>query len=72
MRSERAYLSAWKELADKYPPAMDKLKSMRDKKTKLIEDGKCNHSLFHEVASINETLCEASKTVELFRILDQK
>jgi len=65
-------LSSWKELADKYPPAMDKLKSVRDQKTKLIEDGQGNHSLFHDVSSINETLRETSKTVELFRILDQK
>lgn len=65
-------LSSWKKLGEKYPPAMEELKSTRDQKANLIEEGKGSQPLFHDVMAINRTLGEANKTVELFRILDQE
>ena len=65
-------LSYWKELGDVYPPAKKALIEIRDRKTHQIEKGEGNASLFHDVASLNETLEEESKTIKLFKHLDKK
>ena len=65
-------LSGWKELGEKYPPAMKALVEVRDRKIKSILDGKGSHNLFHDVASINEVLGEPEKTASLFEQVDEK
>jgi hypothetical protein len=65
-------LSSWKELGEKYPPAMKALVEVRDRKKKSLLEGKESHELFHDVASINEALGEPEKTVSLFEQVDEK
>ena len=65
-------LSSWKQLGDVYPPALTAMKKTRDDKTALLEDRKGNCILFHDVMSLNRTLGDDNKTVDLFRKLDEK
>ena len=64
-------LSYWKNLGDRYPPAMLALRNMRGDKTARLLHGEEDRALFHDVASINEYLGEERSTYELFRTLDQ-
>ncbi|MCG8653395.1 MAG: hypothetical protein MI861_26385 [Pirellulales bacterium] len=62
-------LSSWIELAKDYPPALTKLKSIRDQTAaKLVEDDNPG-PLFHDFASINSALGEERKTVAFFKRL---
>ncbi len=63
-------LSDWVELGRKYPPAMQKLKSIRDEKNAGLSSGTKDRELFHDVVSINEHLGEQEKTVQLFKKID--
>jgi hypothetical protein len=65
-------LSYWKELADAYPPALAAMKKTRDDKTAILENKKGSPSLFHDVMSLNRTLKDDGKTIDLFRELDQE
>ena len=65
-------LRYWKQLGDVYPPALTELKKIRDQKTSLVANGKGSRGLFIDVRGLNRTLNDNSKTVELFRIIDQK
>ena len=65
-------LSNWYDLGKKYPPALEALKKTRDDKTKSLITGTGNPELFHDVISINRTLSEKNKSIELFRNLDEK
>lgn len=65
-------LSDWKELADKYPPALASLKAIRDADVKELEAGTGNRENFHDVVSINERIGEEAATVTLFKSLDAK
>jgi tetratricopeptide (TPR) repeat protein len=65
-------LGAWKNLGESYPPALVALKKIRDDDTALLEAGKGRFDLFVDVAAINRTLGENSRTVELFRRLDKE
>ncbi len=64
-------LCEWVKLGEKYPPALDKLIEIRDKKTDKIKHYKKSYQLFHDVESINNYLNESYKTVELFKYLDE-
>jgi hypothetical protein len=67
-------LMYWAQLAEKYPPAMKKLKSIRDDATKQVRARSANaetaKSAFLTVLSINDGLKEEQKNVELFKWLD--
>ena len=65
-------LHSWKLLGNIYPPAKKALFEIRDRKTHQVENGEGDTSLFHDVASLNETLEEESKTTNLFEQLDRK
>jgi len=65
-------LSYWKALGDIYPPAKQALIETRDRKTHQIKKSDGNAALFHDVASLNKTLGEESKTIELFEYLDKE
>lgn len=64
-------LGDWVDLCSMYPPALKKLKSVRDKKMQAISRGKGNWDLFHDITSINEYLEEEQLTCDLFQHLDQ-
>lgn len=62
-------LSVWKQLADVYPPALEKLKQIRDAaEAKALQGDALSMS---EANSINTTLEEQKRTVELVKKLDQ-
>lgn len=65
-------LSDWKDLADKYPPALASLKAIRDADVKELEAGTGKPETFHDVVSINEKLGEEAASVALFKSLDAK
>lgn len=65
-------LADWIKLGKKYPPALEKLKKIRDDSTqKVIADDDIG-GLFHDIESINDRLDEQQKTVETFKLLEQK
>ncbi len=65
-------LSYWKQLGDKYPPALASLTALRDQGTQAALDGKAAPELFHDVVSINRTMKEEAKSVPLFKTLVEK
>ncbi len=65
-------LSAWKQLGEKYPPAMAALTALRDQGTQTVLAGKAEPELFHDVISINQTLAEDDQSVKLFKTLAEK
>jgi hypothetical protein len=65
-------LEYWKWLGNVYPPAQAALEQTRDKKAALLDVGKGDFNLFHDVLAINRTLKEDEKTINLFRKLDQE
>lgn len=65
-------LSYWLELGQAYPPALTKLKEIRDAAQRKVVAGEDTRESFHDMASINEHLGEQSKTTEVFEALDEK
>lgn len=63
-------LSYWIDLGATYPPALEKLKALRDEAETNVREGKNVKDSFHDVKSINEVLKEDAKTVQLFIWLD--
>ena len=63
-------LSYWKELGKVYPPALEKLMSIRDEDENTIREGEGTHDKFHDFAAINRALNEDGKTKDLFVWLD--
>ncbi len=65
-------LMYWKKLGDAYPPALKKMEEIRDAKQSILLDGKGDNSLFQDVASLNRTLGEDKKSIELFKKIESK
>jgi hypothetical protein len=65
-------LSNWHELAKEYPPALMKLKDIRDQAKKNVIEGKDVRESFHDMGSINDQLGEQAATKKVFVILDEK
>jgi len=65
-------LSYWKNLGDKYLPALKALIETRDNNIKDILSGTNNTEIFHDVVAINRTLEESDKTISLFKQLDTR
>jgi len=64
-------LSAWLELSNVYPPALDALNDLSDRTEQSVKDrGKCCRDAFHDYVSINGGLGHESKVVDLFRWMD--
>lgn len=63
-------LSDWHELGKAYPPALVKLKEIRDEAAKNVTNGKDVRDSFLDLASINRTVGEESRTKEIFVLLD--
>ena len=79
-------INDWVKLGEKYPPALKKLREIRDESTQrviadddkreeIVVDAKTKlltfRDLFHDIESINEELDENQKTVETFKTLEQ-
>lgn len=64
-------ISHWLELGEAYPPALKKLKQIRDDSTEKIITDEDFRSLFADVESINDNLDEQQKTVETFKSLEE-
>ncbi|MGD9855993.1 MAG: hypothetical protein AB7U20_13695 [Planctomycetaceae bacterium] len=64
-------LMYWMDLAEAYPPAMDKLKAVRDEAGRkvLAESGKTAHDFFHDFVAINRELEESNRVLALFQQL---
>lgn len=68
-------LGYWHELGKVYPPALEKLKEIREetKKRIMADDGKhISFEDFHDLASLNRELGEESETVKFFKFVDEK
>jgi len=63
-------LASWVRLSAVYPPALDKLKTVRDEAAENVRQGKDAVSEFQDFAAINNDLKEDGKTAELFVWLD--
>jgi hypothetical protein len=62
----------WKNLASKYPPAMDSLLNIRDRKTReILQTGESRY-LFADVVAINRVLEQNEKSIELFKQLNSQ
>ena len=62
-------LGYWKELGDKYPPALEALTSVKRRSEAALIRGKGDRDLFHEVVSINRELDLVRDTYDLFLAL---
>jgi len=63
-------LDDWVELGAKYPPALKKLRSIRDGAAEKVRVGKDIREPFNDFESINEALKENNQTKDLFVWLD--
>ncbi len=63
-------LSDWQRLGNAYPPALQSLRDVRDKAGKDVKNGNNYYDSFNDYESINESLAEEEKTIQLFRWLD--
>jgi hypothetical protein len=63
-------LSYWANLAGVYPPALTKLKAVRDEAGTAVREGSDTRHAFHDFASINRALKEQERTKDLFLWLD--
>jgi len=67
-------LSYWLELGEVYPPALEKMKQIRDETEKQIRDEKrirVRFADFHDFVALNRTLREEHRTAETFQWLDE-
>lgn len=65
-------LMYWKELAEKYPPALDAMRAARDRAEAKIGEGKAGFGAFHDYQSLNENLDEEQRTLDRFLELRQE
>lgn len=67
-------LSYWLELGEAYPPALEKMKQIRDETEKRIRDEdqvRVRFVDFHDFVALNRTLREEQRTAETFQWLDE-
>lgn len=65
-------LSAWLELGEDYPPALEALIVIRDEKAQRLAIGEGDSDLMMDVSAINQHLGESDRTLDLFRIIDEQ
>lgn len=63
-------LEEWVKLGAVYPPALEKLKNIRDQAAQNVRGEKEIRPAFHDFAALNQVLTEEDKTSELFVWLD--
>lgn len=67
-------LSDWMTLGERFPPALDQLKKIRDQTNERLRADKAKHANFndfHDLAAINRVLNEHELTVETFKYLKE-
>jgi tetratricopeptide (TPR) repeat protein len=64
-------LAAWNDLANEYPPAMNKLLEKRDEALQMLNEGRDPQRSFMDLAGINRVLKQVPKTVAAFEQLDK-
>ena len=64
-------LRDWQRLGQVYPPALVKLKAIRDEVTKTVKEGKNVSESFRELRAINKRLGEEIQTKDVFVALDK-
>lgn len=65
-------LTEWTELANIYPPALVKLKQMRDQALKQVREGEDVWPAFQDLTSLNHHLDEDTLTKDTFLLLHQQ
>ena len=63
-------LGDWRRLANRYPPALQKMEKIRDRSEEWVRENKDDHQAFMDVVALNRQLKELDKTVGLFKWLD--
>lgn len=64
-------LNDWRELAGKYPPALQDMRLVRDRAEESLRTKTGDARVFHDFVSLNDVLKEDGRTIELFKWLDQ-
>ena len=67
-------LSNWLKLGEVYPPALEKMKQVRDETEKRIRDPeriRVRFEEFHDFVALNRTLREEQRTADIFKWLDE-
>jgi len=62
----------WKELGEAYPPAMEALLALRDRKVAILAAGVEAWELFNDVSALNDTLGNARNTYDLFKHINDR
>lgn len=65
-------LSYWKQLAEVFPPAKEKLIETRQKAHDDFMQETSRSNAFHDLVSLNSTLNESWKTVDAFLVIHEK
>lgn len=65
-------ISAWIELGQKYPPAIQALTRIRDNDREVLLSGNGGFGNFHDLSAINSGLGDDENTLQLFLLLDKK
>jgi hypothetical protein len=63
-------LSSWERLGEVYPPALDKLKAVRDEAEAKVRQGNDVEAAFEDFVAINGTLKDDDRTSQFFAWLD--
>ena len=64
-------LGDWRELAGKYPPALQDMRLVRDRAEESLRTKSGDSYAFHDFVALNDVLKEDGRTIELFKWLDQ-
>lgn len=64
-------LGDWRDLADKYRPALQDMRLVRDRAEESLRGKSGDPSAFHDFVALNDVLKEDGRTIELFKWLDQ-
>jgi hypothetical protein len=64
-------LSYWKELAERYPPAMEALRQARDDAELRFHESGFAFKAFHDFRSLNRILGEEERTAVAFKVVDR-
>jgi len=64
-------LGDWKDLADKYPPALQDMRYVRDRAEETLRGGNSDFSAFQDFVALNDVLRNDGRTIELFKWLDR-
>ena len=64
-------LSDWRQLANRYEPALEKMREIRDRAERWVKQNKDDSDAFQDVVALNIELKDTDRTVHLFRWLHE-